>query len=309
MRNFALVATLFATLVASAGEPVALRLEIHGRTPLHVQPVDSPGYGLLGAGVFVGEPVIATVTGLNIPTEDKADWTGHLKWTVTTESGEFISVMITPVADYPVETTHFTRLTRPDAVFANFKFETFPPGRYVVEVRWAKLDKPYTDTASRRLLAVYRGDEEPRVRSFFLREQARLALKEQTIEAYRRARTMLLEAAEGNSDPSVYEELADASAPWAAPEETLAHYQRSLDIARQNLERSHGPRRDWPPSAFHLYEPRARKVDAFRTLVPYYRTNFDQIRVVVVRDGMHDKFAVERRTDGTRVRIVDPQQR
>lgn len=102
-------------------------------------------------------------------------------------------------------------------------------------------------SAERRRLAIYRGDENARIHSFFLRHQARALLAKGTLESYQKARTLLLQAAEGNSDPSYYEELADASLPWAPPAETAGYYKRSLEIATQNLEKSLAPRQEsWP---------------------------------------------------------------
>jgi hypothetical protein len=146
------------------------------------------------------------------------------------------------------------------------------------------------------------------VRSVFLREQARAVLRDGTPESYAKARAMLLEAAQDNSDPSVYEELADASAPWAAPDETATYYRRSLDVATKNLEKHHGARKDWPAKARQLYEPRARKVQVFQELVPYYKNSFSAVRIRVVREDATDKFVIERRSDGNRLRVIDPQQ-
>ena len=306
MRRLFPVLVLLISQAALASEPLYLFFEIHGRTPLHRQPSDSPGYGLQGAAVWEEEPLIVTVTALNVPADEKGNWTRRIEWTVTTEEGGVVEVAVEPDANSPIKTPHSVRLAFSDTLFANFRFSTLPAGRYIVALSWTDPRTGEKRNAERRLMAIYRGDEEPLVRSFYLREQAQAALKKNTFESFQRARTMLLEAAKDNSDPSVYEELADASAPWAAPDETAEYYQRSLDLARKALETNVGPQKDWPEKARSLYEPRERKVNAFRQLVPYYRNSLNQVRIFVEPDGRGGKFVVIRRSDGARLKVIDP---
>jgi hypothetical protein len=300
---------LLVGVTAFAAEPPALRVEIHGRALMHRQPVDSTGYGLLGVSLFVGEPLLVTVTAFNTPKDNTDDWTRHLQWSITSESGE--PVVLTMQRDFgsPVKTPYIVRLTRPDAVYANFKLRTPDPGRYIVALTWKDDETGESSSADKRLLAIYRGDEEPLIRSSFLRHQAKTALAQGTLESYQKARTLLLQAAEGNSDPSYYEEFADASLAWAPPAETAAYYQRSLDIATANLEKNLGPRQEaWPASALKLYRDQAGKVEAFRGITPYYAANFNQVRVVLSSANGQQVFVVERRNDGKRIRVVAPPQ-
>lgn len=135
---------------------------------------------------------------------------------------------------------------------------------------------------------------------------ARRWVDRETREGYDAARAMLLEAAEGNSDPSVYEILADASAPWAPPDETATYYDRSLAVAKANLTLRFGSPDRCSEKAVALFQHRERKVAAFRELVPYYTLNFLTVRVVVSRQGTKDSFVVERRSDRIRIRVIDP---
>lgn len=313
MKNISvmLVLSLFVAPVAAvAAEPLALRMEIHGRTPMHEEPVDGAGYGLLGASVFVGEPVFVTVTALNTPKDNIADWTQHLQWKLTSDTGEAVALSTRRDFEAPVETPHSVLLTRPDALFANFKFSALSPGRYIVGLTWTNPKTGETSSAERRRLVIYRGDETPRVHNYFLRYQARAALKDGTVASYRKARALLLEAAKDSADPNYYEELADASLPWAPPAETAEYYQRSLDIATKNLEKNLGPRReDWSPKALRQHRQRAGKVQAFQSIAQYYAANFNQVRVVLSHEDGQQVFVVERRNDGKRIRVVAPLQR
>jgi len=293
--------------VAALAEPLHMSFEIHGSTPLHEQATDSPAYGMVGAFVWVGEPLIATVSALNVPSGDLIDWIRYMKWSVTSESGDSVTVKFDRDWDSPLKARSDLR-KRSDVAFANFKFGPLPPGRYIIALGWTDPETNERKTASKRHLAIYRGNESPFIRSYFLRREARSALSHGTFESFSKARTMLLQAADGNTDPSVYEELGDAAAPWALPDETANYYQLSLEIAKKNLEKNLGPQKDWSAKAWHLYRPHESKVKAFRALVPYYRTNFDQVRVLVVPDGMKGKFVIERRSDGARLRVIDPQQ-
>lgn len=254
-------------------------------------------YGVIGASTFVGEPVILTVTALNAK---GGDWTDRIQWSVTSEAGEAVAVKIERTDD-SAAAPPFAHRMLPNARFAHFRMGVLPPGRYIVSLSWTDPETGELQTSRRDGVAIYRGDESPRVRSFFFREQAKAALAGGTLEGYRRARDMLLEAAAGNTDPSVYEELADASAPWVSPEETAGYYQRSLEIARENLQKHYGGQSGWPARARELFERRARKVEAFRSLLPYYKENFDRVRVVV----QGGKFTVERRSDGATLRVID----
>lgn len=302
-----IAALLLSAASLGADEPY-FRFDVHGRTPLHVQSPDSVAYGLLGTAIWNGERAIVTVSAMNVSAAETTAWLDRLDWTVLTEAGQPVSAAVARHDDSPTHAPHHLRL-RGDVHFANFEITGLSPGRYIVELAWTDPNTGKRRTSERRELAIYKGDETPFIRSFFLREQAQKALAAGTADSFERARRMLLEAANGNTDPSVYEELADASLSWTAPDQTLAYYQQSLDIARRNLEKHHGPKNDWSAKVLQLYEPRLRKVEAFRKIVPYYRQNFDRVRVVLLRDGRGGKFAVERRSDGARLRVVDPQQR
>jgi len=181
-----------------------------------------------------------------------------------------------------------------------FKVDGLKPGRYLVRGAWGG-----NTPVEARSLVIYRGDETTEVHRVFLRVRAAEELKMNTREAYRLAREMLLEAADGNSDPSVYEELADASAPWAPPDETAEFYRRSLEVASTNLQRSYGPRANWPVNAEELFGPDERKMNAFVSLVPYYKLHFDLERVIAA-GGLNDgEFIIQRRSDGATVRVVE----
>jgi hypothetical protein len=295
-------------LICSSGvygeEPVDLSFVIHGRAPLERQ---APDEDMIGAAVFEGDPIMFTLAALNLPADD-GHWVDHIKWKVLTEKGSEVPVAITTS---PVRGDRSALPKRPEAQsrFANSKVANLPPGKYVVNLSWVGSDERVAQvTAEPRLLIVYGGDESDAVHREFLRHRAGMVLKQGTSEAYRTARGWLLEAADGNTDPALYEELADASAPWAPPDETATYYQRSLEVARRNLEKRYGTRDQWPEKAVHLYQPQERKVQAFLRIVSYYKTNFSEIRVVVVRDGLTEKFAVERRDNGKRLQLVEPGQ-
>lgn len=301
MRRILLTLLVLCGVAAFAAEPLHFSFVIHGRSPLEPQSADRADYGLVEAVFFAGEPVVVTLTAVNAPQGD--GWAKRIEWELTDSHGKVLAPRVTDLA--PASRPHV--LAARAAQF-NVTFAELPPGRYTVR---ASSVEPGTDrrvAAEARTLTIYRGDENVVVRRAFLRERAKAALAQGTAEGYRSARGMLLEAAEGNTDPSYYELLADASAPWAAPEETAEYYERSLAVARANLERKFGKTQEWPDKAVALFTKRAQKVSAFRELVPYYRTNFSQVRVVVLREGPGDQFVVERRSDGARLRVVTPRQ-
>lgn len=100
----------------------------------------------------------------------------------------------------------------------------------------------------------------------------------------------------------------DASLPWAQPADTAVYYDRSVAVARANLENKYGPDRDWPERAWQLYRPRERKSAAFRSLVPEYAIKFQDLKVVIARHDGRQVFVVERRSDGKHLRVVEPQE-
>ena len=302
MNRWLAIPVIFWAMATFAAEPMDVSFVLHGRAPLHSQASDSPTYGLMDASVFSGEPVIITVTALNTPA-DRDAWIRGLRWRVVTAEGTPISAEIERTADSAATAPYAHRLL-PNATFANFSVKPLPPGQYTVTLTWADPASGSRQTARRSAFAVYRGDETPLVRSFYLRERASAELAKGTLESYRVARAFLLEAADGSTDPSVYDELADASVPWAPPTETATYYQRSLDIAKRALEKNFGAERDWPEKARQLYRPRERKVNAFRDLVSYYSANFKDVRVVFVGDRSRQKFVIHRRNDGAVVREV-----
>lgn len=303
MRRAFLLILVMTSFTAAAVEPSHLSFVVHGRSPLEPQRTGDALTAMIETVLFDGEPVIATLMATDAGGPAATAWVKAVQWEVLAGSGEAVSpppaIDAAPaVARHPL---------RGDAVHVNFTFSGLGPGRYTLRPFWRDPATGKKITSEARLLTIYRGDENLTVKRAYLREQARVALARGTEEDYRAARTMLLEAADGNTDPSVYEALADASAPWASPDETAGYYERSLAVATTNLERKFGrEQREWPVKATALFGARQRKVAAFRELLPYYRRNFNDVRVVVIRDRNKDKFAVERRRDGKRLRVVEP---
>lgn len=74
------------------------------------------------------------------------------------------------------------------------------------------------------------------------------------------------------------------------------YYQKSVQIARLNLERKYGRSDQWPERVRQLHEAHSRKVSTFEALVPWYKLNFGKVRVV--HKNASAVFAVECRTDG-----------
>lgn len=286
-----------------AAEP-GLVIEIHGRTPLHHIPVDSPAYGMIGAALYKGEPVVATVAAFDVGMVDSAHILANLRWKLSTVEGDKLDVSVQRDENTPLKVAS-NLLKRPEAIIFNVRLGELPPGEYML---WLDYVDPNTSThvsADPRAIAVYEGNENSRVRSRYLREQARHELRKGTYDSYQVAKARLLEAPDAENDPTYYDELADASLPWAPPEETARYYQRSLEIARNNLMKAFGAQREWPEKAHHLFEPRSRKVEAFRKLVPYYSMNFNEVRVSFVSEVRYGKFVVERRRDGARLRVIE----
>jgi hypothetical protein len=299
-----LVALFFLSAVVAIAEPLHLSFVVHGRSPLEPQTSEQGTYGLVESVVFAGEPVVVTLTALN-PPADVLSWVRTVQWDVVDALGRATTATVTVDGLAPAS----PRPLPAGASQVNLVLSGLPPGQYTV--RASSIDDATSRrvTAEARQLTIYAGDENVTVRRAFLREKARVALSTGTEEGYRAARPLLLEAAEGNTDPSLYETLADASAPWADPEETAAYYDRSAAVARANVERKFGTRSEaWPSKATSLLSARDRKVAAFRALVPYYKTNFSSVRVVVTRQATRDAFVVERRSDGGRLRVIEPQE-
>jgi hypothetical protein len=138
-----------------------------------------------------------------------------------------------------------------------------------------------------------------------LRDQARAEVSKGTKEGYLAARALLLQAVKDNDDPSFYEELADISLPWAQPDETAVYYDKSLAIARANLEKVHGAQNEWPEKAWQLYRPRAGKAETFRRLQPEYAMKFHDVRVTIDRRRGGDAFIMAQRSNGKQLRVIE----
>lgn len=303
MRRLLLILLVLSGLAAFAADPVHLSFVIHGRSPLEPQHAEQAGYGLVETAVFAGEPVVATLAAVNLPREGAGAWADRIQWEAVDADGNVIPLAATVDA----RPAPATAVLRDGVVAVNVTFGDLAPGRYVVRASWVDSATRQRITAEGKRLSVYRGDENTIVERAFLRETARRALALGTRDGYETARALLLQAAAGNPDPLVYESLADASAPWASPEETARYYEQSLAVAKGNLERRFGQRAKWPDKAITLFTARESKVEAFSDLLPYYRANFDNVRVVVVREGTKDKFVIQRRSDGARLREIHPQ--
>lgn len=305
MRRTIAVLLLLVASSLFASEDMEFSFFVSGRAPLEETKPDSPEYGLVESAVFHEQPITLTVIAVNVPKGDSA-WWNAIQWKFTTRGGDRVEPPPTLRIAQAPDAAFQAR--RPNASHANFAVTGLKPGRYVVHAAWANAQTGKRSEAEDRLLSVYRGDESISVKREFLRDRAKNELAKGTRQSYEVARAMLLEAAEGNTDPAVYESLADASAPWAIPDETASYYERSLAIARQNLEQRLGKQQaEWPSAARTLWTKHERKVKMFQDLLPYYRANFQQVRVVVLRQPMaSDKFVVERRSDGARLRTVEP---
>jgi hypothetical protein len=301
MRRVLLTLLVLNGFAALATEPVHLSFVIHGRSPLEPQNVEQPGYGLVETAVFAGEPVVVTLAALNLPPESAGAWAGRIQWEAADAEGNVVPLTAA------IDASPAAAVLRGGAVAVNVTLGDLAPGRYVVRVSWVDSSTGKRVTAEGKRLSIYQGDENTAVQRAFLRERASRALARGTREGYESARTLLLEAAAGNPDPLVYESLADASAPWASPEETARYYAQSLAVAKGNLERRFGRPSKWPDKATTLFVARERKVEAFSRLVPYYRANFDKVRVLVVREGAKDKFVIQRRNDGAQLREIHVQ--
>jgi hypothetical protein len=305
IMRLAFAALLLFVSLSTFGEPeVDFTFGIEGRAPLVRELPDSPGYGLVGAAVFAGDPIVLTADAFNVPEEDRTRWRASIEWV-------FVSVKNKQPIPQPVVAPWDGEM-RPTRVGSNafrvgFQVSGLPPGEYIVR---ASCVDPVTASridAEDRRLSVYRGDESIAVKREFLRHRGKAELAKGTRPGYEAARSMLLEAARDNTDPSVYESLADASAPWAPPEETASYYERSTTVVRQNLERRFGERGKWPAKAVEALAPYERKQATFQEMIPYYKANFEKVRIVVQGGGRmsQPKFVVERRSDGARIRTVD----
>ncbi|MCM2315181.1 MAG: hypothetical protein NDJ92_08525, partial [Thermoanaerobaculia bacterium] len=268
---------------------------IHGRAPL--QPAPNPD-GYIESAIFAGEPVHLTAIVSNAPNEDDETLARAVRWTIDSADGKPVSATPSFVSGSGLSGAFPPKLAGARSLL--YSIPALAPGRYVVRASWH--DDVKTEP---RILNVYGGNEGPRVRQEFLRLNARKRLQDGTPEAYLAARTMLEEAAKNSTEPAVYEELADVSAPWASPEDTATYYSRSLEVAKRNLEAHYGESADWPESASELYRQSELKAKTFRDLIPYYKTHFHEVRVVVVRTGDSEDFAIERRKDGVRIRLVE----
>ncbi|HEV7768051.1 MAG TPA: hypothetical protein VGQ76_23815 [Thermoanaerobaculia bacterium] len=305
MRHALIALFLSSCLPILAAEPVEFSFFIQGRNPMDPVTVNGPANDLEHAAVFSYEPVVLAVAAVNVPESDLATWWTSIQWSITTVAGARVEpspkIEITDARDRGFEAL------RPRAAHINFSVSGLGPGRYIFHATRTDPTTGETTSARDRMLSIYRGDENLTVKRTFLRERAALALSKGTRQDFEAARSMLLEAAEGNPDPLVFESLADASAPWANPDETASYYERALAITRQNLEERLGKQRSsWPPTAVRQWNAQERKLKAFREILPYYKANFQQVRVVVVRaPRSSEKFVVERRSDGARLRTIE----
>jgi hypothetical protein len=303
MRKLLLLSLFcLAPAVAGSEEPY-YAVAVHGRPALHPETAVTAASSGADVGVYQGEPVMLTVTAFN-DSSDTDVWLQHIQWLVTTGDSEPVAAKIRRDTDATVQAPYAYRIQR-NTTSAAFRIDSLPAGRYLVAVSWLDPVSGERRTSRREGLAVYRGDETPLIRAWFLRDRARAALLAGTRESYEAARGMLLQAASDNDDPSFYEELADISLPWAPPGETAAYYDKSLAIARANLEKTYGQERDWPERAWRLYRPQARKVERFRALVPEYAIKFQDMKIVVARRQTGDAFVIQRRSDGKELRVVE----
>ena len=285
----------FAAMLSA--QPALLTTVVKGRSPLESPKLTD---GTIETAAFVGDVVhvIITVHGM---TSDASGCMGDLRWLVTTLDGDSTSATLTRV-----DATESSREFRagPDAdSTAKFVLSALPPGIYHLQASCASDETVVT--GDRRRLIVYAGDENPTINRAFLVDRAKVAIGMATRDGYMQARAMLLKAANGNTDPSIYELLADASAPWADPRETAGYYERSLAVARANLARKFGEPAQWPAAASTQFRRRERKVEVFRALVPELVANFAERRVVVKTEGSSQMFVIERRKDGVQLRAID----
>jgi hypothetical protein len=304
MRRLLCLSLLFIAAMAAGAEPSLLSFVIHGRPSLHSQPAGSPGSGLVNVGVFEGEPILLTLTAHNAPAGDDDGWLRRAQWTVTTEMGEPVAVKLRRDTESSVQAPYAYRL-RGSTKSVNLRMDAPPPGRYIVALTWTDSASGERQTARREGFAVYRGDETLMIRAWFLRDQARTEVSKGTREGYLAARTLLLQAVKDNDDPSFYEELGDISLPWAQPDETAAYYDKSLAIARANLEKTHGAENGWSENAWQLYRPRAGKAETFRRLQPEYAMKFHDVRVTIDHRRSGDVFIMEQRSNGKQLRVIE----
>jgi hypothetical protein len=295
---FSAAALCFVTSVGLFGaDPQDFSLFVTGHSPLEADLNDESG--LVESVLFVDEPINLTLVVPGVDEQDAGRWAESLHWDVLTSEGTRVALSKVPELEVKKDVVR-ARVAR----FA-FAMSPLPSGRYVVRASWVDEKHHVVIQSEDRKLTVYRGDESLTVKRAFLRQSAKALVAEGSRKSYLSARTMLLEAASDNTDPQVYEELADISAPWAQPDETASYYKRSLIVAQSNIERRFGRQQDgWPAQATQLLKQRKRKVDVFDRLLPYYRANFEDVRVMVVRVGKGETFVVERRSDGRRLQSV-----
>lgn len=300
MRRLVFISiSLIASLFVSGDERPSLSFVIHGYAPLAAQNVGEPYYGAVQTALFVDDPVVVTISLLNAPTTDVAKWADYLRWDVRHLDGTPANASVALQLSAP-KPPAFAALKK-NATHANFVISGLTEGRYVVTVRWHD-DHDYA--AEPRKLSIYRGDESAIVSTAYYRNRAEAA-NNGTLEGYKAARELLLKAAETSNDPGLYQELGDASAAWADPNETAKYYERARDLAEANITARFGPRGRWPKSAVTLYTRREQTARVFRSLVPYYTANFNDVRVVALHDRSRDAFQIQRRSDGSIIRTVD----
>jgi hypothetical protein len=192
---------------------------------------------------------------------------------------------------------------RPDVLNVKCTIRGLQPGRYIVDLSWRR--DPKRLAAEPRKLYVYRGDETPSVKTAYCRKLASQAY-DGTREGYERARSFLERAMADTTQPIVFEELGDLSAPWASPQETADYYERASRLSRRNIEARFGANRSlWSPRAISLQNAQDQKTNTFRSLVHYYTENFNTVRIVAIRRPTGQEFEIQRRTDGKLIRKVE----